>query len=69
MLSELGLRYEAEGAGGYLSPVYKASDEEKKYEVVCATCIKNFEWAVAFRKEEWLKDRTTMYEVDTFRRF
>jgi len=55
MLQELGLRYKAEGEEGYLDPVYSAKEDGRRYEVVCLTCLRGLEWAVAFRREKWIR--------------
>jgi len=58
MLKELGLKYEAGGEYGRLNPVYRAEEDGRQYAVVCLTCLRGFEWAVAFRRVRWARGFT-----------
>jgi len=63
-LRGLGLRYETGGERGWLSPVYYANKSGKAYEVVCLTCLRDFEWAVAFQRIAWYPTGTVNYDAD-----
>jgi len=65
VLQELGLRYKAEGESGYLNPVYKAKRGERRYKVVCLTCLRDLGWAVIFRRVKWTH-RGVEYDAEVF---